>query len=281
MRRGHQRHHRAPQLSPPWRRRRSDRYAAAMPELPEVETVRRGLVPHLEGRVARARRGARSRGSCGRCDPARRRAAAHRPPSSSGSSAAASTCCSCSIGDLVAVHHLRMTGSFAAPARRRPRTCASATTSAGARGPGPLQRSATLRHARTSATRNRSRGTSTQRLGPEPLDAGVERRRPACARCVDDPRRSRRCCSTSGWSRGSATSTWTRRASSRACARRRPLTGYRAQPRSGCVAAIAIAAHGGDRRRRLDPARLSRRGGRRRAGCRSASSRTGEPGCRA
>ncbi|MCW2956843.1 MAG: mutM, partial [Thermoleophilia bacterium] len=89
-----------------------------MPELPEVETVRRGLVPHMEGRVLERvevldERLVRPLGprAAERLLTGRRIERLERR---------GKYLLLVLDGDLVAVHHLRMTGSFAGPGAAEP-----------------------------------------------------------------------------------------------------------------------------------------------------------------
>ena len=72
-------------------------YGAAMPELPEVETVRRRLAPVLEGRVLRARRDRRSAADAA-ARPARGRARARRRARRAGRSSRQVSDCSVRVG---------------------------------------------------------------------------------------------------------------------------------------------------------------------------------------
>ena len=211
-----------------------------MPELPEVETVRRRLLTCLPGLLLRdvvvndwtvsvqteqelnarlaGRRvtGLRRRGKyllvdVGPVEEQGGRASggpASRPVRPAGSTA----------GPSVAVIHLRMTGQLVfrpepgeRPARFRwelePATDAALPGRAPVRPPlgaGPGGRGRVLRRSRD---------------GPGAVRTGVHRRSTCAARCRADARRSRRSCSTSGGSPAWATSTPTRRCSAPACTR--------------------------------------------------------------
>ena len=143
-----------------------------MPELPEVETTRRGIAPHVVGRRIAAR--ARIRPALALAGSRRPRDAARRARRSTRSTAAASTCCSASATDTLLVH-LGMTGSLrvftraaaappARPRRHRPRRRHDAALPR----PAPLRRDALARRRRPT------RHPLLARLGPEPFDAGFD-----------------------------------------------------------------------------------------------------------
>ncbi len=112
-----------------------------MPELPEVETIRRHLAPLVE---ARRLERSRSPTRAGACRSARTRSSTRSGAGgSSGWAGAASTCVWELEGEIFLLMHLRMTGTLlydaardaavrarALRARRRPRRCASATRAA-------------------------------------------------------------------------------------------------------------------------------------------------------
>ena len=103
-----------------------------MPELPEVETTRRGLAPHLDGRRVDRRRAAPARPAL--ADPAGDRRAAAGRDASTRSAAAPSTCCSTPTPGS-ALLHLGMSGIAARAAgddagARRTTTSTSALDSA-------------------------------------------------------------------------------------------------------------------------------------------------------
>ncbi len=82
-----------------------------MPELPEVETIRRQLAPHLEGRTLEAVEILDPRWTRPEPPgPVARRAA--RAPGASGSAATASTWCGSCSGERFLLMHLRMTGAL-------------------------------------------------------------------------------------------------------------------------------------------------------------------------
>ena len=179
-----------------------------MPELPEVETIRRQLAPLVEGRSCTTWRSS-TRAGRGRW----------RPPNwptrwSAGASrrwgGAASTWCGACSGDVHLVQHLRMTGAVLCepepepahvrvrielrPKRRLvivdPRRFGTGELLLGERG---------------------ARGVLRGAPGPRAARRALHGRAPARARAGAHARRSRRSCSTSAGSRASATSTPTRR----------------------------------------------------------------------
>ena len=85
--------------------------SGAMPELPEVETIRRHLAPHVEGRVLEAVEVLDERWSRPLA-PAELEAARSAAGASSGSAAAASTSSGSSRDDVYLLMHLRMTGTL-------------------------------------------------------------------------------------------------------------------------------------------------------------------------
>ena len=92
-----------------------------MPELPEVETIRRHLAPHVEGRTLASARGPRPALVRGRCAAPRWSRRAARAARSSGSGGAASTWSGSCRTSVYLLMHLRMTGHAAArPGRARP-----------------------------------------------------------------------------------------------------------------------------------------------------------------
>ena len=179
-----------------------------MPELPEVETTVRGLAPVLEGRriaSVEPRRAGPAPAVPARPAPAADRRARHRPRPPR---------------QIRADRHRprrhaglppRHVGPLAdrsgrdrqaRPSRDRDRRGAAARA----------QRPAPLRLARPRADRRARRATAPfAAMGPEPLGDGFRRRLSRARRSPAASRRSRRCCSTSGSSPGSATSMSARR----------------------------------------------------------------------
>ena len=195
--------------------------ACAMPELPEVETIRRQLAPRRRGPRARARSTSTTRAGARRWRPTR-----SRPRSRAGASRRCGGAASTSSGqledDVYLLMHLRMTGTLlldppAGHALRRVRFglddghAARASATRGASGPASCALGAEALDAFFAA-----------RLGRRAARRRVHRRRAARAGPRARGRRSRRSCSTSGGSPASATSTPTRRCSARGsirCAR--------------------------------------------------------------
>ena len=217
-----------------------------MPELPEVETIRRNLAPHVEGRTLRAAGDPRPA-----LEPPARPARARRRASRGAAVERLGRRGKYLIWELedeaYLLVHLRMTGNLlidpAEPAHNRVWF--------------------ELGDHRLAFTDPRRFGTGELALGEDALDAflagrlgrraarrRVHRRAPARARAHARGRRSRRSCSTRSGSRASGTSTPTRRCSARASTRCGPRTGSRARQcaalRDAVVASLeaGIAAKG-------------------------------------
>ena len=254
------------------------RVTAAMPELPEVETVRRGLAPGDGGRAA-------SSGSrCARPDlrwplpPGFARLTGRRVVGSAGgpnicwSISTTATCCSC-ISACRARSGRARTPSPASISTSAPRAPAHdhVVLDMSNGGTRDLQRPAPLRLMELAPAPSWTH-IRCSRLGPEPLGQRL-RRRVLAAWPARRPR-SRRRCSTSASSPASATSMSARRffarGSRRAAGldhRRRNGRRTRAQsrwstairrcsPRRSRPAALACATTASRRRARLFPARL-------------------------
>ncbi|MCK7500756.1 MAG: hypothetical protein MZW92_69050 [Comamonadaceae bacterium] len=184
-RRGRRRHDRivrlysaAQQTAPHGRRaapQRDRRDAPRMPELPEVETTRRGIAPHVDGPADRRRSWSDDRGCAGRF---RRgcRARLRRPAASTRSSGAASTCC-CACGAAARCSsHLGMSGSLRVSAARRAAP-GRTTTSTSCLDDGRVLRCHDPRRFGAMLwlpRRRRRRTRCSARLGPEPFDPGFD-----------------------------------------------------------------------------------------------------------
>ena len=227
----------------------------AMPELPEVETIRRHLAPHVEGRELRALTVlGRALVPAARARRARRRAS--MAASSSGSSRRGKYLVFELADEVFLMLHLRMTGTLLLDPPGGPRTRACASTSAttsscsstrAASGPASWRSATDARDAFFAA-----------RLGLEPFDDGVHDRR-TCARSRGAAaRRSRRSCSTRSGSPASATSTPTRRCSARASTRCGRSRSAQARAARRAARGRARVAGGRDRRQGRDDRRLPR-----------------------
>ena len=140
-----------------------------MPELPEVETIRRQLAPALEGAPARALRGpgpalVRARAARGARDALEGRAIERL-------GRRGKYLISSLEDDVHLVMHLRMTGNLLLSRRgRRSRPHTARACSSSTRATAPVRGRAPLRHRRRAARRaTRSTTTSHSRLGVEPL----------------------------------------------------------------------------------------------------------------
>ncbi len=223
-----------------------------MPELPEVETIRRQLAPHLEGREL-TRRGARPRWSA----PGR----PGRSPSPSGRTVLALG----RAGKYLVWELSRGPPSahapaddWHAPARPAHRPAAHARA-APARRRHRLLYSIRAASAPGTCCRARRRGTLlAARLGPEPLTPRFTTAYLRAPRAGRTPR-SRRSCSISAGSPASATSTPTRRCSGRGSTRcgRRARCGPRSSRRCARRSRRARGRDRGQGRhdRRLPPSR--------------------------
>ena len=246
----------------------------AMPELPEVETVRRGLEPVLAGaRLARVEarrpdlRFPLARGLRPAADRRAHRAAG--PPRQVPAGAARPRR---DAGDAPGHERPlrdRRRSADAAARRLRPRRSRRSEARPRrlrdrGRRDGHLLRPAPLRLHGPDRHRRAGRHPWFAGLGPEPLGCGFDAAH--LARAFAGRRQpSRACCSTSASSPGSATSMSARRCTGPASRRSAPAGDVpRAQARRRWPSAIRDGARRGDRGRRLDLARLRRR--RRRAG---------------
>ena len=231
-----------------------------MPELPEVETIRRGLVSLVEGARITSVETTAARSAVSLSRQIFRLHCRHQYRNAS--TGAPNICCSVCRDGRVLLSHLGMTGAWRVDTRRSRRADPDPRRRAG-RGPRPSRSSA-------SSAAGRARNliyNDPRRFGY--IVAGAERGRggaPAgarsrasgqrvfaeaiCARSAPGaPRRSRRCCSTREPLPGSAISM---------CAKR---CGGPASPRPGRRGTLG---GGGDRPARRRHPRRSRRGHRRR-----------------
>ena len=204
----------------PARRRRLSRrrYGGAMPELPEVETVRRRIAPVLEGRRFERVDDRRPAPDASR-GPGRRSRASSRASASSVVDRRGKYLIVRFESGRALLIHLRMTGSVlhgaGADGRRpAPPRGGRARRRLARRLPGrPALRHLAPARARRGRRRTSTRASAVSRSAP-PTSHGTSPRARGPAR-----RRSRRRCSTSAPSRASATSTPTRRSGARASTR--------------------------------------------------------------
>ena len=147
-----------------------------MPELPEVETTRRGVAPHVVGRRVAALH--RVRPPLALAGSRRPRASDSSAGRSTRSTGAASTCSSASATDTLLVH-LGMTGSLRVFTRAPPRAPHDHVDIVLDDGiDAALSRPAALRRDALAAGPRRRASAARARSGPEPFDRGVRRRLP-------------------------------------------------------------------------------------------------------
>ena len=225
-----------------------------MPELPEVETIRRHLAPHVEGRTLDALEVLDPRW----CQPLapEELAAAVEGRILERLSRRGKYLVWELEDDAYLLVHLRMTGNLlldphGAPPYtrvwlqlRRPRAARSPTRAASA----PVSSPSARRNSRSSSppvsASSRSRRTSPP---------------PTCSRSrAPRGRRSRRSCSTRSGSPGSGTSTPTRRCSAPASTRCGPPTGSRAQQAEALTEAVVASLQAGHRGQGRHDRRLPR-----------------------
>ena len=232
-----------------------------MPELPEVETVRRQLAPICEGRRLRrvamldprwcaplAPAGARRRGP----RAADRALSPPRqvPDLGSGRGRPPDPAPADDRDDPLPIR----------PEQRHVRVTIELSRRAGMPASAGVRRPATLRHRAAAARRaRRSRTSSPARLGLEPIDPRFTTAHLARGPARPPNPRSRRCCSTSDGSRASATSMPMRRCTARASIRGGRPGRSAARRSSGCARALAAVLEAGDRFTRREHRRLPRR----------------------
>ena len=186
----------------------------SLPELPEVETVRRGLEPVLAGPRHRARRGPPARPAL--AVPAAARRAADRPPGRPALRRRSKYLLADLDGGETLILHLGMSGRLLVSGRagRRLPSPAPGAGEARPRGArrrgrraGHLQRRPPLRRPRPLADARARGAPAPRRARPRAARQRLRRRLPRRAPDRPPDARSRRCSATSGWSRASATST--------------------------------------------------------------------------
>ena len=217
--------------------------ARPMPELPEVETIRRHLAPHVEGRTLERLEVLDPRWSRPLA-PRELVRRGRRAARSSGSSRRGKYLVWELSGDVYLLVHLRMTGTLLLDPRRHaaahPRRGSSSATTGSPTPTRGASAPASWRSART-----RCDAFFAARLGVEPLGPDFTGDAPARARAHARARRSRRSCSTSGASPASGTSTPTRRCSAPGSTRCGRPTGSRARRRDALRDAVVASLEAG------------------------------------